>query len=981
MFREQARERFGLEESEESEGKHEFEDYLLFSHRDEQGRCLVDHFLAQSPGQLDPDTREAFGRLGRSLFGFFRVESLRPGEHVDLRRIGDDTVFRVVDTQVSRSVVKGSGLIARLLPYREWHEFGSPPLEYPPDAAYGLERTLRTKPPAAREELEDPLQVYKHLSEIRRRPGPERAENQLEADLLAEEAFRECGVALSVAQARERIRALETPTGLIAELEPLPFTSEENARRFIDAVMGLWNHTPRLELGEKTPHERSSEGKSRLPEPLVADLLATLAARVDPEEFADAASRSAAMRRVENEWFETPQKELGGRTPLDLLERGQVPPLPAESELPPADVPVQSPASLESCLRNAAHRPWAAVWALRLAVEREWIERLDEGLLRRSIRVLLHHGTAPEVTKKAMDALRGAPKNFRADFVPEVLGLLEQLEHPDEVALYDMLEFLREAAAVENEEVFLRYLDHDLALVRIQAIRGMAAANHSRRALLLEKTLLDDSSLSEQLEALRELVFHGEAEVLRRALPGFLKSIGSARGLETLELVLRPVGISHRLHTYAQWALFPDEYSADDADAGPPDLDSRLSAVAPRTDPEAVRRGRKILPGAAGKELLRLVDSRQLRVAGLRILEAVRNGVRLLLDEGSDRSQTLSLVAIIDAVESSGYLQKRDRKFRRGMLGFLGACLAWAIRGDNIEREWHEAKENPKKIVSLCRVDSDGFDRRRLQQVANVVSGDQIAELARSSDYGVAENALAVAAIQEPEKVLVAALRRAWGYWERCEIGAAVAKRHGDRVLPLLVEWVTDDSDDDNREAFLRTLAVLGTQRAALVARQTMESIWFRGGEPPAPFVGFQPVLELGDVGLARYALEKFESGGFDLGFEATRTAERVECSQEVAMLLEMLDRNDDPERVVDAAIERFSAEGEEEQTNGKPQHSSSSLGQASVGPLPFDDVSDLLESTSRPAGTIRRESAKVGRNDPCPCGSGRKYKKCCDKE
>ena len=25
-----------------------------------------------------------------------------------------------------------------------------------------------------------------------------------------------------------------------------------------------------------------------------------------------------------------------------------------------------------------------------------------------------------------------------------------------------------------------------------------------------------------------------------------------------------------------------------------------------------------------------------------------------------------------------------------------------------------------------------------------------------------------------------------------------------------------------------------------------------------------------------------------------------------------------------------------------------------------------------------RRESAKVGRNDPCPCGSGRKYKQCC---
>ena len=27
---------------------------------------------------------------------------------------------------------------------------------------------------------------------------------------------------------------------------------------------------------------------------------------------------------------------------------------------------------------------------------------------------------------------------------------------------------------------------------------------------------------------------------------------------------------------------------------------------------------------------------------------------------------------------------------------------------------------------------------------------------------------------------------------------------------------------------------------------------------------------------------------------------------------------------------------------------------------------------------TFRREIPKVGRNDPCPCGSGKKYKKCC---
>ncbi|MEO6594361.1 MAG: SEC-C metal-binding domain-containing protein [Planctomycetota bacterium] len=34
------------------------------------------------------------------------------------------------------------------------------------------------------------------------------------------------------------------------------------------------------------------------------------------------------------------------------------------------------------------------------------------------------------------------------------------------------------------------------------------------------------------------------------------------------------------------------------------------------------------------------------------------------------------------------------------------------------------------------------------------------------------------------------------------------------------------------------------------------------------------------------------------------------------------------------------------------------------------------VENDARP----RRDSSrrKIGRNDPCPCGSGRKYKKCC---
>ena len=43
---------------------------------------------------------------------------------------------------------------------------------------------------------------------------------------------------------------------------------------------------------------------------------------------------------------------------------------------------------------------------------------------------------------------------------------------------------------------------------------------------------------------------------------------------------------------------------------------------------------------------------------------------------------------------------------------------------------------------------------------------------------------------------------------------------------------------------------------------------------------------------------------------------------------------------------------------------------------LPLETRDNIL---SRHKGTIRR-AVKVGRNDPCPCGSGLKYKNCCGK-
>ena len=47
------------------------------------------------------------------------------------------------------------------------------------------------------------------------------------------------------------------------------------------------------------------------------------------------------------------------------------------------------------------------------------------------------------------------------------------------------------------------------------------------------------------------------------------------------------------------------------------------------------------------------------------------------------------------------------------------------------------------------------------------------------------------------------------------------------------------------------------------------------------------------------------------------------------------------------------------------------------AAPVPDPEAPAAESEVQLPRVTVRREAPKVGRNDPCPCGSGKKYKHC----
>ena len=55
---------------------------------------------------------------------------------------------------------------------------------------------------------------------------------------------------------------------------------------------------------------------------------------------------------------------------------------------------------------------------------------------------------------------------------------------------------------------------------------------------------------------------------------------------------------------------------------------------------------------------------------------------------------------------------------------------------------------------------------------------------------------------------------------------------------------------------------------------------------------------------------------------------------------------------------------------------SNNSLNKLDVSSLDAATIKRLIDYQNRKPSV--REYKKIGRNDPCPCGSGKKYKKCC---
>jgi hypothetical protein len=139
--------------------------------------------------------------------------------------------------------------------------------------------------------------------------------------------------------------------------------------------------------------------------------------------------------------------------------------------------------------------------------------------------------------------------------------------------------------------------------------------------------------------------------------------------------------------------------------------------------------------------------------------------------------------------------------------------------------------------------------------------------------------------------------------------------------------------------------------------------------------LGFSQTAAEGDVLATR--LLAFEDFAMTSG---TALPASAECLRRVLECLEGLDIERDADGCLRPTRQQEAEAGLAITRIFLEEHASSYIGYQDVG------EAAPAQSHGRQAGTLRPprpeplvgDREKVGRNDPCPCGSGRKYKKCC---
>jgi hypothetical protein len=207
----------------------------------------------------------------------------------------------------------------------------------------------------------------------------------------------------------------------------------------------------------------------------------------------------------------------------------------------------------------------------------------------------------------------------------------------------------------------------------------------------------------------------------------------------------------------------------------------------------------------------------------------------------------------------------------------------------------------------------------------------------------------------------------------------SIAKFDGDDIFELIedgesIDWIVDQLKGDNPEIAAEKIAPLLTDIKALVSPE--KELEYTEAESMVDEAAAGTTDEPDMPDLAQMDLSQLADSlppGMELpsGLDINQLKDLMESPQARIMSDFLLFCREKGVAVDEGTLEDPRTQDLQNEWKSTPRD-------AFDGKTPAEMLEDNPGLMPAKVETYRREEPRVGRNDPCPCGSGKKYKKCC---
>jgi hypothetical protein len=207
----------------------------------------------------------------------------------------------------------------------------------------------------------------------------------------------------------------------------------------------------------------------------------------------------------------------------------------------------------------------------------------------------------------------------------------------------------------------------------------------------------------------------------------------------------------------------------------------------------------------------------------------------------------------------------------------------------------------------------------------------------------------------------------------------SIAKFDGEDIFELIedgesIDWIVEQLKGDNPEIAAEKIAALLTDIKALVSPEKeleyteAESM---DGETTAGTTDESDIPDFTQMDLSQLADSLPPGMELPAGLDIHQLKDLMESPQAKIMSDFLLFCREKGIEVNEDTLEDPRTQDLQNEWKSTPRD-------AFDGKTPAEMLEDNPGLIPPKVETFRREEPRVGRNDPCPCGSGKKYKKCC---